>query len=49
MEEADVSTGAKRSRRTAQMRKVREISRGGVGDGIQKEACNLKSYKKFKP
>ena len=39
--EAGVGTGAKRSRRRIQIYKVREISRGGGGDGIKTEACSL--------
>ena len=39
-EEADVGTGAKRSRKRVQMLKVREISRSGGGDGVETEACS---------
>ena len=38
-EEADVGTGAKRSRRRVQMQKVREISGDGGGDGVDGLAC----------
>ena len=40
-EEAGVGTRATRSRRRVQMQKVREISRGGGGDGVETEACSL--------
>ena len=40
-EEAGVGTGAKRSRRRVHKQKVREISRGGGGDGVEPEACSL--------
>ena len=36
-----VGTGAKRSRKKVQMQKVREIRRGGGGDGVETEACSL--------
>ena len=39
-EEADVGTGAKRSRRRVQMLKVREISRAEEDDGVETEGCN---------
>ena len=40
-EKAGVGTGMKRSRRRVQMQKVREISRGGGGDGVETGACSL--------
>ena len=40
-EEAGSGTGAKRPRRRLQMEKVREISRGGGGDGVETEAYNI--------
>ena len=40
-EEAGVGTGAKELRRRVQMCKVRGISLGGGGDGVETEASSL--------
>ena len=40
-EEMGVGTGEDRSRRRVQMQKVREIGKGGRGDDVETEACNL--------